>query len=165
VNLHEMAALTADIAEGNGFAAPTWDTLPMKLMLAITELREARDSEDRAALAEELADFALRTLAVLNRIWGDDWASSRIEGRQRTTGSFFYPIEVLLFPMISHLCFAVEDWRKERRVDAKIRIELALLELWRLADRLGIDLETELMKKCEKNRGRGHLHGKVRAEG
>ncbi len=39
------------------------------------------------------------------------------------------------------------------------------MELQRLAARLGFDLTAEIARKVEVNRGRGHLHNKVRSLG
>jgi hypothetical protein len=170
VNLYVLAKQTSDVAAANGFDVPTFDNLPTKVAFAMTELFEAADAkDDRTAFTEELADAVMRILGILYPVWGDDWTASRVEQRRRPPpGAFcaaFDPVEVLLFAPFRHLCRAVEDWRYNLRGDVKIDLELALLELWRLADSLGLDLDWSIEQKLEKNKGRGHLHGKVRSEG
>lgn len=173
MNLHALAQQSSEIAKQNGFDDPTWDTLPMKVMLGVTEIVEAVDADEFNALIEELADIALRTLAILHCVWGDSWSASRIEDRrQYDLLRTFQPLEVLLFPTLRYIARAVEDWRHAigftdiRKTDAKINLELALLELWRLADALKVDLYAACLAKCEKNKTRGHLHGKaIRSEG
>lgn len=77
--LYELAKQTTDVAVANGFDRPTWDTLPVKIALVMTEIDEAagvvRADGGDAALAEELADVALRTQARPR-------PSGRIEARE-----------------------------------------------------------------------------------
>ncbi len=49
--------------------------------------------------------------------------------------------------------------------DARVNVEYALLELFRVADTLSIDLLREIDRKCEKNKGRERLHGKINSVG
>jgi hypothetical protein len=167
MNLHKLAKECSEIAKQNGFDDPTWDTLPTKVMLVVTEIVEAIQASKPEELVEEFADIALRTLAILHCVWGDDWSTSRVEERRRHDHVLtFQTRESLLFPVLNHLACAVDDWRHSRKVDAKIRLERALLELWRLADALKVDLYAACVAKCEKNKTRGHLHGKaIRSEG
>jgi hypothetical protein len=173
MNLHALALECSAIAEANGFDVPTWENLPTKVMFIITEIVEAADARDSPeALAEEFADIAIRTLSILERVWGAEWSSSRIETRRPTTLSRFDTIEVLLWPATTHYAKCIEDWRhgektnaKGEKTNAKIHLEMALLSLWRLSDVLEINLEAAIVAKSEKNKTRGHLHGKARSEG
>jgi NTP pyrophosphatase (non-canonical NTP hydrolase) len=171
--VHHLAKWCREIADANGFQAPDWETnFVHKVAYAITELDEAVDyiagvtgaGED--PLEEELADTAIRILDLLGGIWGDSWCS-RVEGRRpfSTRTSRFQPIQVLVWPIVGHLCKALEAYRHENRRQAQQRLELALLECYRVADLVGCNLTREIGLKCEKNEGRPKLHGKARSEG
>lgn len=166
-DLKTIAVECSQIAADNGFERATWDNFVAKVAFAIGEVDEGRDGALGLAkdpLAEELADTAIRLLAVLGDIWGDAWGD-RVLNRHPKPINMFTPIEVLLWPVVGHLCKAMEARRHDHRSRACQRVELALLELWRLGDALGIDLTDHVLAKCEKNRGRPHLHGKKYAVG
>ena len=167
LTLKETAALTNRIAAANGFDHPNWDNIIIKLALAGGELDEARDGamgvgED--PIEEELADAAIRILSVLDSIWGEDWCD-RVTTRHQKKISPFAPIEVLLWPTLGYLFKAMEMRRYDNRAETKTCIELALLEVFRLADALQINLMHAIWLKCEKNKGRPKLHGKGYAVG
>lgn len=167
MDIKQIAVVCNEIAEANGFERPSWDNFVAKIAFAITELDEGRDGTLGLAsdpLGEELADTAIRVLSVLDAIWGDRW-SDRITHRHPKPISAFAAIEVLLWPTLGYLCKAMECRRHDDRLGAETCLGLALLELWRLADALGIDLTEEVTKKCAKNRVRPHLHGKAYAAG
>jgi hypothetical protein len=166
MNLHRLAKDAAIVASANGFDQPTWENLPIKVMLVVTEVVEAINAKDDAQLLEEFADIALRTLAILECCF--DWAPSRIEDRNchyHTPTYRYHPMESLLFQVLNMLAKSVEAWRREAQSDACLHLELALLALWRLADVLNFDLCNACLKKLERNRTREHLHGVVRSEG
>jgi len=166
-DLKQVARECDGIAAANGFERPNWDNLVAKLAFAIAELDEARDGargHGSDPLAEELADTAIRLLSTIYGIWGDDWGD-RVTNRVAKEIDTWTPVEVLLWPILGHICKAIEARRHDARSLACQWIELALLETFRLADALSVDLNTEVLAKCEKNRGRGHLHGKAYAAG
>ena len=171
--VHDLAKQCREVADANGFQAPDWETnFVHKTAYALTEIDEAVDyvagvtGHGEEPLGEELADTAIRILDLLEGIWGDGWAS-RVEGRRPHTDrdSPFQPIQVLVWPIVGHLCKALEAYRHDDRRAAQQRLELALLETYRTADLVGVDLTDEIEKKIEKNRGRAKLHGKARSEG
>lgn len=165
--LQRLAATCNQIATANGFDMPNWDNIVIKLALVGTELHEGRDNVYGLAadpLAEELADAAIRTLGILGSIWGDDW-SDRVTGRGAHAVNPFAPIEVLLWPTLGYTFKAMEARRRDDKTEARMCLELALLELFRLSDALVIDLSAQILAKCEKNRTRAHLHGKAYAVG
>jgi hypothetical protein len=165
MTLHEIAAECDRIAAANGFDQPTWDNLIVKLALAITELNEARDGvvgKGSDPIQEELADCAIRLLSILHAIWPEQWSERPLTGPVIGT---FAPIEVLLWPIVDHVCQAMETRRHDDRADTLVCIEYALKETRRLSVALGIDLTTEILIKCAKNAKRGHLHGKAYAGG
>ena len=168
--LHNYAARANKIATEHGFSTPTWENLPVKLMFVITEIDELQVamscSNVQPETLAELADIAIRTLAVLGALWPDGWADSRITGRgQPTVDSLYERPEVLLWPMVHQARKAIGYWRNDNQRDVMICLELLLLELWRLADRMRINLYAAIESKMSINEGRPYLHGKKRAEG
>jgi hypothetical protein len=165
--LHALAAECDAVNRANGFDVPTFDNLPGKIAMVFTELNEADDEQDNgeAAVHEEIADAAVRVLSTLHAVWGEDWADRATHFRHVYCRTAYAPIETLLKPTFKQLCLALEAWRREQRVDARLALEMAVLELYRMSDRMGFDLTAEIRRKVEINRGRGALHGKVRSLG
>jgi hypothetical protein len=116
-------------------------------------------------LEEELADAAIRLLVMLHDLTGGEWSDGRIRCRRPTLATRHERIEVLVWPIIARVCDAAERWRRDERSDVLIDLELAVLEVYRLADCVGVDLTAAIVAKSEKNKGRGALHGKSRADG
>lgn len=170
--LHELAARIRTTNDANGFDAPDWDRLLNKLMLAVTELHEAVEAVQGTGpdpLAEELADTAIRLVDILVAVWPGDWHDRRKPAPQvrprPETCLCFDPIQVVLWKPLGMVCAAAESWRYDKRDDTRTAIELALRELFSLADRLGIDLMAEMERKVRRNAERGFRHGKVRGDG
>jgi|GEM_PF-3860237 len=172
MNLHDIAQRIRVINKANGFDAPSWQNLPTKMMMVVTELNEARTAIcglEQDPLAEELADTAIRLLDILGTIWPGDWAE-RWPTRDRSTEGLasnpcFQQIEVLLWKPLEYISMAVEAWRYEKQNDTRVSIELALSETFSLAFRLGFNMRFEIERKLKRNSQRGHLHGKNRSEG
>jgi NTP pyrophosphatase (non-canonical NTP hydrolase) len=167
----EAADRVVEVNDANGFDRPTMENLPIKLMLVVTELEEARQAttgETTDPLNEELADVAVRLLHILQSMWPNDWHLRVQDWHYRNTiprTNPFGQIEVLLWPILAQCCDAVESWRKKYEPDMQINVEYALAETLKLSRRLGYDLLEEIKTKVEKNAKRGHLHGKARPEG
>jgi len=162
-----------EIAVERGFDAADWDeNFVQKLAFVITELDEAVqwvEGIGKDPIGVELADTAIRLMTCLRQIWGNDWSPGRIDHRQPPACVGLYePIEVACWRVVRHLCGAIEAWRKNDPVfgkkDAMIRVELALREVFRIADRLGIDLPSEI-EKTAVNRVRPKRHGLGRSVG
>lgn len=66
-----------------------------------------------------------------------------------------------LMLVVTELAEGMEAHRKQD--DANFREELAdtFIRLFDLCGGLGIDIEAEIMKKCEKNKTRPYKHGKI----
>lgn len=163
---HEQARRIREVNEANGFDAPTWENLPVKVMLVVTELDEGLQAVEPGGddnLLEELADAAIRLVDILEAVNYGSWAAR--SSVYELESCKFKPLETLLVPTLRWLCRAVEDWRKEKRTDAQICLEYALLEVRRVALGLfGEDaLEELILIKTEKNAARGKLHGKARS--
>jgi len=161
----EAAAEVCRVNDMNGFDRPTWDNLLSKSMLVVTELDEAcTATKDSIAdpLNEELADTAVRLLHILESVWPLDW---NMRGYIQRHMSVYHPIEILLWPIVHQICWAVEFWRKDKVHDTRICLEQALAKINELACRCGYDLFTEVIEKVAKNAKRGHLHGKKRSDG
>lgn len=168
-NWHGLASSCTQIAAANGFNPPSWENLPIKLMLVVTELNEARayvHGLDSDPLRVELADATIRVLSALNGVWGADWVC-RIPGQPSTNDLLqrFQPIEVILWKPLARICQAVETWRRDNRPDTCGHLEFALRELWCAAAVVGVDLQKAVIDKCKENRLRPYLHGKTRSEG
>lgn len=176
-DLRALAARVSAIAIEKGWQPPDWETnFIQKLAFAITELNEGVDwvhGIGKDPIEMELADTAIRLLAVVHGLWPERWSPGRIESRRPPTlpsgaiaheRGFYQPIEVGVWPVVRHICDAMECWRKRdpewAQKDAMISTEMAILETFRLADRLGIDLMVQIQKKAEINAQRPHLHGK-----
>jgi NTP pyrophosphatase (non-canonical NTP hydrolase) len=64
--LNEFAKEAAAYREAKGFVT-SWDNMPEKLMLVVTEVAEAMEAvrhDDRANFAEEIADTCIRCLDI-----------------------------------------------------------------------------------------------------
>jgi hypothetical protein len=166
-DLHETASLCARIAEAHGFDACTWENFPTKIVFVVSEIDETREAMavfGGDTIREEMTDIAIRTMVVLETLW-PGWSTGRITQRAIRTQSVFTDAESLLWPMISYAVKALHHWRNEERTDAGQCLELLLLELWRLADRLRIDLDSSIQIKMDKNELRPMRNGKKRSEG
>ena len=66
-----------------------------------------------------------------------------------------------LMLIVTELAEGMEAYRKQD--DANFREEMAdtFIRLFDLCGGLGIDIEAEIMKKCEKNKTRPYKHGKI----
>ena len=177
MNLHAVAEECRGIALQKGFDDCTWENLPTKLVFVVSEMDEACEAGYEAPMVlqgalqleanrfgEELADVAIRTLVLLETLW-PDWSEGRITARRPTALSKYDKLEVMLWPLLRYGVKALHCWRMELRKDTQQCLELLLLELWRLADRLDVDLYAEIMSKMVKNRSRPLLNGKKRSEG
>lgn len=169
MNLHNAAQICSALAVEKGFVQPSWDNFATKVMLVVTEIDEAaawlrEDVYSPVKFREELADVVIRTLDILETLW-PDWPTGRISTRHTRPQTTLERPEVLLWPLIGRCCRAIEVWRLDNQLDAQQHLEFLLLTTYRLADRLGIDLDEEILKKIALNRTRPHLHGKARSDG
>lgn len=168
-DLHETAALCMKIADDHGFDVCTWENLPTKLMFVVSEIDETFEAmacfDGDVTVGEEMADIAIRTMVILETLW-TGWSIGRITMRQGPrTRNTFEVAEVLLWPMLTYTRKALHHWRNEERSDTQQCLELLLLELWRLSDRLRIDLDGCIQLKMDKNEQRPMRNGKKRSEG
>lgn len=150
-----------------GFDPPTWENLPIKVMLVVTEVEEAINFVQEGGndpLGEELADIWIRVSGILSQLWGEHGWSARYH-RVMDANHLYHPIEVHMWPIVKWCCRAVEAWRHDKKNDVQACLELALKETWQIAATLGIDIEVEIYAKLEKNRQRAHLHGKAKSSG
>lgn len=158
----QAQAHAADVVEQ---ALRERDTIVQKLILIYTEVTEAEAAvhgNGADPLAEELADIAIRVTGLLWGLWGDDWV---VRGDGTRAQRMFAPIEVQLRPIRDYLTHAVEAWRKDRRADVKIALEIVLKETAAFAGSVGIDLVGEMERKREKNAARPPRHGNKRSDG
>lgn len=154
----------------NGFEPPTWDNLPVKLMLVITELEEGRESvvltSPQDTLEVEMADVCIRLLSILHTLTGGSWVWQEPITEYRRGVHNHYCQEV--WPVVRWCCRAVEDWRRDLRDDAITAVAYALRDTINASVKMGIskrELLSVIEWKVEKNSKRGHLHGKARTDG
>lgn len=167
-SLHEVARWLREINHANGFDAPQWSNVPVKLMMAVTELEEAREGIDTGDpnLEEELADTAIRLLDVLEAVFAEAWEPERwLRMLMRVRSYNWKSPEERLWRILTPLCRAVEAWRHEDRQVTLSHIDSALHQTFCLAIDFDIDLLEAIRAKGERNAQRGHLHGKTRSEG
>lgn len=169
MTIYDLAKSIRETNEKNGFDRPTWDNLPVKLMLVVTELDEGvgaiRGYSDDP-LTEELADAAIRILDVLYSVWDTSWSDRASSvAVEASHGLIFVPLEVLLWDVLRYLSQAVEFWRHENQDDSRIALEMALREVFIVAGKIGCKLDVIIEWKNAKNATRGKLHGKARSDG
>lgn len=170
INLHETAKSCIRIADAHGFDTCTWENLPTKLMFVVSEIEEAceamesMDGHTNYEVGEELADIGIRTMVMIETLW-PDWSTGRIEQRKLQNKTAFMSPQRMLWPMLRYAVGALSSWRIEERKDAQQSLELLLLELWRVGDRMRIDLDGFVQLKMDKNEKRPMLNGKKRSEG
>lgn len=66
-----------------------------------------------------------------------------------------------LMLVVTELAEAMEAHRKQDDVNFKEELADTLIRLFDLCGGMGIDIESEIMKKCEKNKNRPYKHGKI----
>ena len=160
-----LARRIHEVNEANGWEAPTFESAPVKIMLAVTELDEGVQGvhgREDDPIEVEIADTAVRLLHLLETVWPGQWD---IRGGNYKQESRFQEIERLLWPVVNKLCKAVESWRQNDRFDVRVWLECAFAETRRIAASLGFDLYDEMKRKVEKNSTRGYLHGKANPAG
>ena len=168
MDLHELAKHINEVNRTNEWDDPTWESIPDRVMFAVTELSEAHDAVMGTGdnnLGEELADTAIRILSILNAVWGDDWIDRTGSISKIAPDNVFEPIEVALWPILSVLSGAVESWRYDRGGDTRTYLELAFKQVFILATLLRISLSNEMLAKIDKNARRGKWHGKATSAG
>lgn len=166
--IHELADKIRKVNADNGFDAPTWDNLPIKVMLIVTEIDEGHQAIYKSTadtIQIELADMAIRVLDLLHGVWGVKWTTRKWPEDGFPTYGPLKPYEQVIWPTISFCCAAVEAWRKNDKKDTEIALTFALREIFVAAASMQINLFPEIEAKVAKNATRGHLHGKARADG
>jgi len=137
------------------------DTLPTRLMCVISELdefEEALTNGARGHMAEELADVAMYLLCTLHDLWpGRSWRTvSGLPSLYQTPGEITRPVR-------RDVVRAMQAWRRveapNRMSDAGIALELALLEVVRIAVALDFDIDDSIFAKIQVLRNRGPRNG------
>jgi len=172
-DLREIAQRSGRTAIDRGFEPPSWTNYPVKMMGVVTEIEEAiaaLEAESLTDAGEELADIVLRATDMLETVWGADWSASRIEDREPMTRLLMCEPRMAFAPHMKMVWKSIQYWRQTldprdpaRGVDTRIALELIVLETFRLADRLGVDLMLVMSAKLDYNAQRPKLHGKVQA--
>lgn len=169
-NVYAFADDVLELSVQKGFDAPAWENIPSKLAFVFSEIDEAECVKWRGELAEELADIAIRTLAILRALWGDCWsyrvaptpASPEVA---RALAFLSGNAATLLWPFIRRTNHALQAWRSGRNDDVRINLEMLLRDVWNFARDFGFTFEDELRKKHEKNKLRSQLYGNKESAG
>lgn len=166
--LRLLASESAEIAVVNGFDPVTWEILPGRIMMIITELDEMVGSAfDQAG--KELADVLIRSIGLLHvlfptwtvRLYTPD--SSELGRLRRSTPDDGKPeLERELWWSVHHCSVCVKAWQRGDSTRVRRSLELIVYECFRLATMLSIDLMSETERKVEFNRTRPHRHGAVK---
>lgn len=184
--LATLATTVRSINAENGWEAPTWEKLPTKLMLIVTEADEAMQGHKgvgKDPVEEEIADIWIRTADVIVSLKQDTTTSfaqswePRVDlvalvKTIRTTSADLAPpkgtqdaFEVTMWPFISLMTKAMESWRDDQKRAVDIFLEDTLYECHTIALERGHDLIPSVARKLLKNRKRARLHGRARADG
>jgi len=176
--LATLAATVRSINAENGWEAPTWEKLPTKLMLIVTEADEAVQGHKgvgKDPVEEEIADVWIRTADIVVS-FRPDWEPRTdlvaLVKTIRTTSAELTPpksvhdaFEVTVWPFISLMTKAMESWRDDKKPAVDVFLEDTLYECHTIALERGHDLIPSIAKKLLKNRKRARLHGRARADG
>ena len=66
-----------------------------------------------------------------------------------------------LMLIVTELAEGMEAYRKQDEANFREEMADTFIRLFDLCGGLGIDIEAEIMKKCEKNKLRPYKHGKI----
>lgn len=66
-----------------------------------------------------------------------------------------------LMLVVTELAEAMEAHRKQDKANFNEELADTFIRLFDLCGGMGIDIEAEIMKKCEKNKTRPYKHGKI----
>lgn len=172
-----LRAVLADglaVSERAGFARPTWDAVPTKLALALTEVREAygaarADNTEPAAWTTELLDYAIRVGGVLAALWpGYAVRTTRdaVDGAASRRAALYQSIHVTLWPLIEPACDAIQSWRSgAARGGARCQIACeqalaaSLVAYASAAGRGAESVVADIATVVDRNRRRPRLHG------
>jgi NTP pyrophosphatase (non-canonical NTP hydrolase) len=165
-SLRIAASKAAAYRDSKGFIPATWDTLPTRLTCILAEIHELTEAlqsadyhDDMSQVAKESADVGMYTLNTLADLFGDSWT---IRQRYHGGSKRFARPETLTTPLRKEVCKAFEHWRRGRKTDVQICLELELAALIDLRSRvLGFrrSLLSDIEAKIAVDSGREKLHG------
>lgn len=147
------------ITLANGFTPNTWELIPARCMLVVTELDEMIEAEPKDAPAE-LADVALRLLNILESVFPAWTLTSDRVFHPFANGPFKSNPDVA-WPTVKLLCKAIRQWRQGDRGNTQTMLELALGACFHHSHVVNIDLLQAMEEKVRVVKGRPRLHGHV----
>jgi len=157
--LRLLASESAEIAVVNGFDPVTWEILPSRMMMIITELDEMVGSAfDQAG--KELADVLIRSIGLMHVLF-PSWTFRPYLPSELPTRVGKVELERELWWSVHHCSVCVKAWQRSDKVRVRRSLELIVYECFRLATMLNVDLMSETERKVEFNRTRPHRHGAV----
>lgn len=161
-DIEEIADLVPDVLEARarlGFDPVRWETLPTRLMCVIRELDELEHAlgiGDFDGIVLESADVAMYLVQTIADLWPTRWGKRHAHGAR---GTAYAAPETLTKPTRQHIANAFEAWRQLDEQNASICIELALLEIMRLAKALDVPLPGAMVAKIDMLRSRELRNG------
>jgi len=157
--LHELAGEAARDAMARGFAPVTWEILPGRVMMIVTELDELRHAED---VGPELADVVIRTVGLLHVLF-PGWRLLKSPPLEDVGRRGRLSLEAELWPVIHFCTECVHAWRRGEVDRVGKALEWIVWECYRLAHVLSVDLMREVEAKVAINRTRPYRHGALEA--
>lgn len=168
--VYELGKAALDIVAANGFDPPTWENVPEKTMMVLTEVDELRDEDyDVEEFGYEIADVFIRLTGLLIGVFGEEWTGSVIPiNAPHSNCAPDIPsghTDAYSLLMLSTCAKAVEAWRKGNREVTMMRLASALSVTIKLGELSHIDVARVVREKTAKNAKRGKFHGKVTGVG
>lgn len=159
---HEIPALIDQLLQyraSKGFSATTWEDYPTRVACLFAEIEELSSALHGGGMVEhELADVAMYTLCMLHDLWPDVPINARaFHGNTVWHAS----PERLTAPLRTLAKSTFEAWRRDRKKDARISLEILLSAVDDLGQRLRIpgSLSDAIRSKIAHASGRPPLHG------
>jgi len=175
LDLRAFAIRVGATAAAKGWDQPTWENLPGKLMLVVTEVDEAVESAEAPANQDydrhfqrtyrwdpsELADIIIRTIDILNTLWPEAWDTALLSHHElQRPFAYTQPPTGIGWSFVRTLSGAMEYWRHSDREMVRKRLQDVVMLARYVALAQGTDLDAALVAKADINDKRPPLHGK-----
>lgn len=129
---------------------------------AVERAESRRQAYHEAAVAREVALRGVESLRI-NALAKTTNEINRANGwdvvKPEEWGSTHHKVPAILALIHSEVSEALEAFRKDDRANFDEELADVVIRVLDCAGGLGIDLETAILKKLEKNKTRGHRHG------
>jgi len=156
--VRKLVRKAIDNAIAKQFAPTTWELVPGRLMMAITELEEIVTADH--GHGAELADLTIRLASILEALYPHTWRLHAYPGRYHDP-STFGSIEREVWLVIRHASRAVKAWSRGFSIEVEAELERSVSYCFRLADLLRVNLPLEMESKINADAEREPRHGAV----